>query len=130
MADMQISFLDGHVTIGSVKEIEDVLQGSSSKNCFYLNHAGREFPYLNILIKGNIAVVYFFPEDDHPGFVSTGNVLGMNQDGRETFSISKYQADDIDVPNDAIISHSAATSAAKEFFESAKIPASVKWFEL
>ena len=130
MADMQISFLDGQVTVDSVKEIEDVLQSSSSKNCFYLNHTDREFPYLNVLIKGNIAVLYFFPENGHPGFVSTGNMLSLDQNGSDSFSISKYPGDDIEVPNNALVPRSIATLAAQEFFESGKIPASVKWFEL
>jgi len=84
---------------------------------------GSEYPCMNLLIKGEIAHMCYFPSRDHPGYISQN---GQNNEG----SILINGSDHIEVPTDSIISVNTALEAAKEFCETSALPKNSKWLEL
>jgi len=98
-------------------------------NSLWLAHERGGHPALNILIRGKIAYVHYFPEPRHPGFQSVGKCDGLTAGKTSTFCVDSA-TNPIEVINDAIVSVCAAEAAAKEFLRSPKLPASIEWTEL
>jgi hypothetical protein len=82
------------------------------------------------LVKDGLATLNFVPKEFDAGFSSVGGMPGLMPGESTTFAISKSRADDVVVLNDAVLPFSAALQAAKEFFVSKNLPASVEWLQL
>jgi hypothetical protein len=98
-------------------------------NAFWIYHEPREKPLLLVLVNNKIANLHYFPDDDHPGFHSVGNIPSLPVHGSTAFFMNGPKERE-EVPNDAIVPFADAMAAAKEFLKNAKLPPSIKWFEL
>jgi hypothetical protein len=100
----------------------------NEQNLFHLTPDSGDYPAVTIHVRGDLAAIYYLPEDRHAGYVSLGGK--MNLDPREwtTFSITKRDpGETIDVPNEFIVPFSEALKVAKEFFHSQERPRSIEW---
>jgi Immunity protein Imm1 len=98
-------------------------------NSFWIYHQPREKPLLLILVNNQLANLHYFPDEEHPGYASIGNVSSLPARGNTVFFMNSPKEEE-EVPNDAIVPFAAALAAAKEFLVSTKLPASIEWFEL
>ena len=97
-------------------------------NSFWLSHEPEEFPVINILVKGDLAYVHYFPKDRHPGFASAAKEPGPRPN--ETSIFFEYPTEKMWVLNSALIPFSDALKAAREFALSATRPSCIQWSEL
>lgn len=44
-------------------------------NSFWLSHGAEEFPAINIMVKGDLAYVHYFPKHRHPGYASVAEAV-------------------------------------------------------
>ena len=132
IAMMKIIDIEAQHTASSVGEVEAILRQrfDSDANAFSLSHNDEDFPMLSVLVKDKLATLNFLERSDEPGFVPTGNALGLNPNENTVFRASRDRADDVEVQNDAVVSFLAALEAAKEFFVTKDLPKCVEWFEL
>jgi hypothetical protein len=96
---------------------------------FVLSHKGRR-PELYLLFNGRMAYLHYFPYRDyltHAGFRPTGMAPPRYRNRKEIQFRQLDESDMIDVPASSIISVEAAESAASEFLEAPKRPASISW---
>ena len=84
------------------------------------------YPLLSILVRGSVACLHFFPQADHPGFISVG---AKKRDGVLVF-YTNTPTEEIEVDARAGIPFEQAQTAAKEFLELGSMPAFVQWKEL
>ena len=73
---MKIEDYDSAFEAVNPREIEVALskRHENGMNSFWLSHGTEEFPYINILAKGDLAYVHYFPRGKHPGFASAAKV--------------------------------------------------------
>jgi hypothetical protein len=83
-----------------------------------------------LLVRDELAVLYYIPNADQVGFRSIGHLSGLDLDETTRFSISHLQADDVIVSSDSVIRLSDALQGAREFFRSQGLPESVEWSAL
>jgi hypothetical protein len=57
----------------------------SGRNTFWLSHGSELFPVVNIMLNGDFAYIHYLPGGDHPGFISVGNLLGLEPGGCTEF---------------------------------------------
>jgi hypothetical protein len=113
----------------NLPELQAILNGRQpgNVNAFCLSTQIGGFPALSIFIKGDLAVLHYQLIPDEPGFRS----LGEEEEGESMyFSIGPNPGDDIEEPSEAIVSFQTAWQAAKEFYETRRLPESIKWIEL
>jgi hypothetical protein len=97
-------------------------------NSFWLSHGAEEFPVINILVKGDLAYVHYFPKERHPGFASAAKIPGPRPD--ETSVFFEYPTEQMWILNGALIPFSGALKAAREFALSATRPNCIQWSKL
>jgi hypothetical protein len=97
-------------------------------NSFWLGYEAGGFPALNILVKGNLAHVHYFPNEDHPGFASVAKLPVPRPDELRVFFINPTE--EIDILNGEVIPFSDALKAAQEFAVSATMPKCIRWNSL
>jgi hypothetical protein len=115
--------------VNNTTELEAILnrRQPGNVNAFWLSTQSGGFPALLILVKGDLAVLHYQTVADEPGFRS----LSEKEEGEPMyFSIGPNTGDDVEEPTDALVSLETALQAAKEFFDSRKLPESIKWIEL
>src|ERR1700752_4356238 len=129
---MEASDFDGTHKVHSIAELEQLLgvRPKNRKNHYWLRSDGSKYPYLAIMVKGDLSAVYYFPGGGHAGFVSRGERLNLDLDKKTTFSITRSPADDVYIRNEFVISFTEAREIAKELFNSQNLPRSIHWFEL
>jgi len=96
-------------------------------NHFWLSHSVSQFPLLGVSILGELAYLWYTPDDGHPGYSS---LSGSEADGTTDFYISEYPADAICVSNDCIVSTDTAITIAHEFLNASTLPMLIRWHEL
>jgi Immunity protein Imm1 len=101
---------------------------ANGRNCFWLSHDDQPYPFLGVLVKGDLAYVHYFPEDRHAGHRSLGNLPGLDPEGLTTFYLDEGTPQEI--LNDGIVLFEKALAAAKEFHQSPALPRSIEWQEL
>ena len=131
-SQMKVEDINGVCEAATFQELETRLmrRHGDGFNSFWLSHGGEDYPTLSLLVKGELATLAYITAKSDAGFRSVGNMLELTPGEMTTFSISMNRADDICVLNDAVLPFSAALRAAKEFFVSKDLPASVKWLDL
>lgn len=85
----------------------------------------QDYPQLGLMVKDDLAYLYYVPRDGDVGFRSVGNLPDLEPEGMTTFPIGS--GEDIDVQNDAVVPFSAAVAAAKEFLVTKKRPQCMEW---
>jgi immunity protein Imm1 of predicted polymorphic toxin system len=97
-------------------------------NSFWLSHGAEEFPAINIMVKGDLAYVHYFPQERHPGFASAAKELVPKPNETSTFFV--YPTEKVWVLNSALIPFSDALKVAQEFAVSKAMPRCIQWSEL
>jgi len=112
------------------EEIEKALakRYGNGVNEFWLSHADSRYPAMSILVKGDIAALNYFPEDQHPGMTSVGKG-SWEPDGTTIFYINSEEEKQ-EIPNGMIVPFSLALEAAKEFAANREPPRCIEWFSL
>jgi len=127
---MKIEDYDSVCDVVSAQDIEAALsrRHHNGMNSFWLSHGTEEFPYINILAKGDLAYVHYFPSERHPGFASVAKVSVDKP--HETSVFFLYPTEKVWILNGAVVPCSEALKAAKEFSITTAMPKSIQWFEL
>jgi hypothetical protein len=96
-------------------------------NSFWLSHEAK-YPAVSLLAKGNLACVYYFPEEGHPGFQSVSEPPIVAQ---ELFEFRVETPDQVQpIIGEAVIPFERASAAAQEFLILPLQPTSLDWREL
>lgn len=89
--------------------------------------ADTSYPMLDLLVRGELAVVHFFPSDGDVPVQASGNV----EDAPEEVDFpSNATGEVITMPGSTTISLPAAVRCAVEFAETRQRPTSILWEEL
>jgi hypothetical protein len=112
-------------------EVESVLskRHGAGINSFWMGHADGGFPAINIMVKGDLAYVHYFPQEHHPGLASIANFQGQAPEGSSAFLLSSG-GEKAWVPNRALVPFSEALNVAKEFAISGTLPKCMRWKSL
>jgi hypothetical protein len=129
---MKIIDFEGVHEVTSVEELDTILKTRHGEgvNSFWLSHGSNAYPTLSILVNGDLAALNFIAEENDAGFRSISSMPKLKSNQTITFATSSSPADDVVVPNDAVLPFSTALKAAKDFFLSKELPRSVEWMEL
>jgi Immunity protein Imm1 len=98
-------------------------------NAFLIFHEPKEKPLLLILVKNQIANLHYFPDGEHPGYISVGDIPPLPAQDYTIFFMNSPKEEE-HISNDAIVPFADAFAAAKEFLVSTELPHSIEWFEL
>jgi hypothetical protein len=73
---MKIEDYDSVCDVTNFQEIEAALgkRHGNGMNSFWLTDGVNDFPYINILARGDLAYIHFFPREGHPGFAPVTKV--------------------------------------------------------
>ena len=126
---MTIYFFGGKRIVNTLEELKSVLdiRSENDSNEFLLS-GNSKYPYLSIMINGNVATAIYFSDDTDVLFQSIGGELGLNMD-KTTVFFTGTKEQEICVWNEYVISIEKATEIAIEFFLKPDLPKCVKWSE-
>jgi hypothetical protein len=112
-------------------EIEAMLgeRHGMGRNAFWLFHGCNEFPWLSVMVIGDLAYAHYFPHERHPGFASVGMLPGLKS-GENTVFFFPSSKEPLPIMNEAVVRFSDALRAAQEFAISPELPKCVQWSEL
>jgi hypothetical protein len=130
---MNVGDFGGDHSVQSIAQLEQLfgVRFKYDQNQFALSPDASNYPLLLIYMRGNLAVIYYIPEDGQAGYVSLGGKMNLDPKEWTTFSIDNLDpGETIDVLNASIVPFSEALEAAKEFFHSQKLPRSIEWRQL
>jgi hypothetical protein len=127
---MRIEDFDSECDVTKPADIEAALskRHDGGINSFWLSHEAEEFPAINIMVKGGLAYVHYFPQERRAGFASVAEVPGPRPN--ETSALLLSPTEKIWVRNGALIPFSKALKVAQEFAVSKTMPRCIRWFEL
>src|SRR5215469_4733343 len=127
---MRIEDFKGTSDSTNSEEIEMALakRYGEGVNEFWLSHSDSRYPAMSILVKGDIAALHYFPNDQNPPMISVGKG-GLTSGGTTIFYINNEEEKQ-EIPNDMIVSFSEALAAAKEFAAEKQPPRCIEWFAL
>jgi hypothetical protein len=128
---MRIQDYDSVCDVAKPADIEAALhkRHGAGRNAFWLSHGAELFPAINIMVKGDLAHVHYFPEERHPGFASAGRLPGLKPKGDTVFFMNSSN-EPVEIMNSAVVRFSDALKAAQEFAISATMPKCIQWFDL
>src|SRR5580700_4839089 len=128
---MELDDFGGSRNVRSIAQLEEVLRARfrDQQNEFSLTPDSDDYPLLWILVRGDLAAIYYIPGDRQAGYVSVGGKTNLNPKEMTTFPTGDL-GETIDVLNRFIVSFSEALEAAREFFHSQELPRSIKWLKL
>jgi hypothetical protein len=95
-------------------------------NSFWLSYE-TGFPCMSIMVRDDLATVWYAPQESHAGYVSATNLNMLQRGATTSFYFDK---DRQDVSNDVIIKWEDALETAKQFFRSSDLPNTIRWIEL
>src|SRR5262245_63866063 len=128
---MKVEDLRGMHHIHSAAELDKILGiRYDARNSFWICADQERYPLLNVSVNGDAAYVHYIPSEFVAGFASFDNGARSSPVSDVRFSISDFSADDIVVSGDKVVSFAAARAACREFFESQRLPTSLRWLEL
>ena len=128
---MKIQDNESERNVTSSRDIEAALskRQRSGRNSFWLSHGAEPYPVINILVKGELAYLEYFPSESHPGFISVGRSPDLMPGGRTAFFPDDTN-ETLEIMNEAVVPFSDALRAAQEFAISRTMPKCIQWFEL
>ena len=97
-------------------------------NEFWLSHDEKRHPTLSILVNRDEATLVYIPARGDPGF--TSRTEAENQTGGFAEFFVNTPTEFLSVSLDAVVPIKSAIRAAREFFLSDQLPASVQWLRL
>ena len=112
---MWVEDFEGGLDITTPHALEAALtkRYGDGRNSFWLARQAGKFPAINIMVRGELAYVHYFPVERHAGFASVAKVPGPRPDGTSIFFL--YPTEKVWAPNRALIPFSEALKAAQEF---------------
>jgi hypothetical protein len=127
---MKVEDFETGLDITTLRELEAILKKrhGAGINSFWLGHVAGGFPAINIVVKGDLAHVHYFPNEDHPGFASLAKLPGPTPNETSVFFIRPKEK--IWVLNDEVVPFSEALKAAQEFALSEAMPKCIQWRSL
>jgi len=127
---MKIEDFNGVSDSTNNEEIEEALakRYGNGVNEFWLSHADSRYPTMSILVKGDIAALHYFSENQNPGMTSVGS--GNFESGGATVFYVNTEKEEQEIPNGMIVPFSMALEAAKEFAVNKEPPRCIEWFAL
>ena len=127
---MRVIDILGEKSVSTAEELESAITAKQlSSNSFWLSDGDNDYPLLQILIKDDLASLFYFPTEQNSCYQSIGKNT-QDPNGEIWFSISKNRADDVTVSSDGIVDIPTAVRAAKEFLAVRSLPVSVDWLKL
>ncbi len=100
----------------------------SGHNAFLLSHGDSVFPWISILVNGDLAYVHFCPRQQHPGFAASGMAPNLKTGG-ETVFFPDGTEEPLEMMNEQVVGFSDALKVAQEFAVSAAMPKCIQWIE-
>jgi len=97
-------------------------------NAFWLSHGSKKHPAISILVKGDLAYVHYFPNEDHPGLASVAELPVPRPHETSIFFVSPNEK--VWILNGAVVPFSDALKAAQEFSVSRTLPKCIRWNSL
>jgi hypothetical protein len=127
---MWVEDFEGGLDITTPQGLEAALSRryGDGRNSFWLAHEAGKFPAINIMVRGELAYVHYFPMERHAGFASVAKVPSLRPDETSIFFL--YPTEKVWAPNEALIPFSEALKAAQEFAISNTMPKCIAWFKL
>lgn len=112
-------------------QVEAVLskRHGADVNSFWIGHEDGGFPAINIMVKGDLAYVHYFPKESHPGLASVAQFPERAGGGSSVFFLSSG-GEEAWVPNYAVVAFSEALKVAQEFAVSKELPKCMRWNSL
>jgi hypothetical protein len=128
---MTISDFDSTQNVETTDELRAVLAkrfevDGALVNSFWIA-LGSAFPLMCIVVKDDLANVWYSDSEDSPGANSVGSVQGLPDGGGTRFYLDEERHW---VPNESIITVSDAILAAEEFLLTGTRPKSLRWLDL
>ena len=130
---MEVSDFGGPHIVRSVAELEQALRArfKNQMNGFMLHADSTDHPLLVIYVTSDLAVLFYHPIPDDPGFMSMGGSKNLDLEKITIFSLSNLHPETtIEVESKFVVPFSTALEVAKEFFHSQERPRSIEWLEL
>ena len=129
---MNVGDFGGDHSVQSIAQLEERfgVRFKGEQNQFALSPDSSNYPLLLIYVRGDLAVIYYIPEDGDAGYVSLGGKMNLDPKEWTIFSIHRSDSDSIDVSNESIVPFSEVLKVAKEFFHSQELPRSIEWRQL
>jgi hypothetical protein len=127
---MRVEDFDPECDVASPADIDAALRRRHGVgvNSFWLSHGVDEFPSINILVKGGLAYVQYFPQRAQAGFASLAKEPGPKPGETSIFLLDPTEK--VWVRNDALVPFQDALKAAQEFAISKALPKCIQWLEL
>jgi hypothetical protein len=127
---MRIEDFDSKHDVTSPTEIAAALSKRDRRgiNSFWLSHGAEERLYIQIMVKGELAYVHYFPKHRHPGFQSVAKAPGPRPNETSIFFL--YPNERVWVLNSTLIPFSDALKVAQEFAISTAMPKCIRWNSL
>jgi hypothetical protein len=127
---VRLEHLGGQLTVGNAAELRAALSlRCEGTNEFTLAHR-EDYPYLAILVKGDLACVHYFPAESEPGSVVVGAVEGLPLEGQTDLGGGPRSSDRWFIGNHLLVRMETAAAVAEEFRLSASRPSCVTWVDL
>jgi hypothetical protein len=128
---MKVSDFENQYDVNTIAELRAVLAkrypvDGHQANSFWLAHAA-PFPLMSILVKDDVASVWYSENENNPGSNSTGTLSDMPRGENSAFYLNGERQW---MPNESVISVSEAVQAAEEFFTAGTRPKSIAWLDL
>jgi len=127
---MNLSDADHTYQIQSAEELDAILSrryqvGGAALNSFWLSDESG-FPCMSILVKDELATVWYWPSEGSAGCMST-NGNATSEKATTLFYLNHQRQE---VGDHLIINWPQAVEAAREFLETRELPNSLLWIEL
>ena len=125
-----VNFKSGH-DVSTRLEVVAALskRDHAGMNSFWLSHGTEKFPAINMMVNGDLAYLLYFPDDDHPGYASVGNLPHLPRGGITNF-FHDPGGEPFDILNEAVVPFSDAMKVAHEFAVSKQMPKCIPWNSL
>jgi hypothetical protein len=129
---MLVEGFDGEVEIQSIPELLAKLRTERKDGYGAFSLFGTNKTSLAVMIRGELAFVYFFPDDqgNHPGFEPTGMTPPGSPESMFFLQTDGTTAGGFDISSDYLVSSEVAYAAAAEYFQEQVLPPAITWLEL
>ena len=130
-AGMKVSHFGGTESVSSIEELRRILSEryANDANEFWLSDETKDFPCMAILVKGSLASVTFFEDEDDIGSQSAGRNNNLKA-GTFTVFYTNTPNEEIEIHSEMVVSEEAAAKAAEQFFSERKMPRCMEWQKL
>jgi len=128
MQFLEIFDFEGRQEASSAEQLHRALSRRfDGGNHFEIAAVGRQYPMLDLMVSGDLAVVHYFAAEGSAGTQSIGDV----GDAVETVEFPEDRAGaTFTMPGSTVVSMATAISCAEEFSIDLQRPTAVTWFEL